>query len=398
MAASYNTLANPPNLMGLYLQLQQRQSAEDQINRGFALIAANHSSPEMARNIMQSVSGGSGDAGGMMNNLMSLYNAQQGMAGQQALLGQSAAIAAKTGLPEAEVRAQILSGHGDELVRSQLPTDTMRNYQSALGMLTAQGMPKDQAEVMLQPMLLGGASNPMMADYIRQVAEAQKDGTFASKPELASFTSFSANAQAQATGAREAETNKQEAIKNFSLLDGNLSKYVDNLGEIATDPNLGSYVGHPYLDLSKLTEEGRGINQKITGAQTLAKSLATKGGALTSAAMASIGSDAEGLANHGLSADQYQDLVITPQIKQALTAQANNYIASGKTSQMPGYLRPYADPTATLQPRVGVTPNTKLKQMSAEDIADAQSIVEMHGPKAALKFFDDKGYDTSPLR
>jgi hypothetical protein len=128
MAASYNTLANPPNLMGLYLQLQQRAQASDQINRGFALIAANHSSPEMARNIMQSVSGGSGDAGQEVGNLMSLYNAQQQMAGQQGELGQAAAIAAKLGVPEAYVRGEILAGRGGELIRSLQPTEMARNY------------------------------------------------------------------------------------------------------------------------------------------------------------------------------------------------------------------------------------------------------------------------------
>src|SRR5215469_4476708 len=79
MAASNQQLANPPNLMSLYLQLAQRQQANDQISRGLALIAANHSAPGMRNAIMQSAMGGGMDAGQTMNNLMNIYSMQQGM-------------------------------------------------------------------------------------------------------------------------------------------------------------------------------------------------------------------------------------------------------------------------------------------------------------------------------
>jgi len=71
MSASYSALANPPNvnLMSLYLQMDARNRASQQINRGLALIAANHSAPSMRESIMQSVSGGA-DAGATANNLM----------------------------------------------------------------------------------------------------------------------------------------------------------------------------------------------------------------------------------------------------------------------------------------------------------------------------------------
>jgi hypothetical protein len=128
MSASYSQLANPPNLMNLYLQLQQRQSASDQINRGFALIAANHAgNPAMMRNIMESVGGGP-DAGQTTQNLMSLYGAQQSMAAQQQELASAPDIAAKTGLPLSYVQGEIRAGRGGELVRGMAPTDMQKNY------------------------------------------------------------------------------------------------------------------------------------------------------------------------------------------------------------------------------------------------------------------------------
>jgi hypothetical protein len=132
MSASYSQLANPQNsLMSLYLQLQQRQSASDQINRGLALIAANHSgSPQMARMIMDSAGGGS-DAGQQVGNLMNLYQAQQSMAATQQELQSAPDIAAKTGMPEAYVRSEILAGRGGELMRGLQPTEKMRDYEWA---------------------------------------------------------------------------------------------------------------------------------------------------------------------------------------------------------------------------------------------------------------------------
>jgi hypothetical protein len=403
MSASYSALANPPNLMSLYLQLQQRQSASDQINRGFALIAANHSAPSMREAIMQSMTGGGQDAGSTVNNLMQLYQSQNVMAAQQQMLGQADAWDKKLGLPPGTSRAEILAGRGPDLVRSMEPTDTMRNYTQAKAMLTAGGMDPAQADSMLQPMLMGAGANPVYGDYMRQVMQAQKDGTIGQHPELmGGFTAWQSWMQAHALGQKDAETNKQEAIKQFPLLSSNLGKYIDTLGDIATDPNLPGLVNHPLVDMSKISsglmgEGNRGLNEKITGAQALANSLVSKGGALTSANLASIKPDAEALTHYNLTEDQYRSIVLEPQIKSALTAAANNYVAAGKTDQMPGYLRPYADATAQLQPRAGVQPNPKLKQLTDQDIADAQTNIEKYGPKSVIQHLKDEGYDTSRL-
>lgn len=150
MNASYQTLANPPNIMSLYMQMQQRDRAMQGINSGLALIAANHSPPSMRQAIMQSLTGGGEDAGQQVGNLMSLYQGQQQMAANQQLLAQAPEIAAKLGLPEAVVRARIMAGGGADLVKSMEPTTEMRDISSKHDMFikgaVAQGSTPEAAE------------------------------------------------------------------------------------------------------------------------------------------------------------------------------------------------------------------------------------------------------------
>jgi len=150
MSASYAQLANPPNLMSLYLQLDARNRASQQINSGLALIAANHSAPGMREAIMQSANAGNADAGGMVSNLMSLYQGQQQMAAQQQMLAQAPAIAAKLGMDEGTVRAEIMAGRGPDLIRSLEPTTEMRDITAKHDMFVrgavAQGSTPEAAE------------------------------------------------------------------------------------------------------------------------------------------------------------------------------------------------------------------------------------------------------------
>ena len=400
MSASYQQLANPPNLMSLYMQLDARDRASDQINRGFALIAANHSSPAMANAIMQSVGGGA-SAGQEVGDLMKIQQWQYGQQQLQAFEKSLPALSQQTGLSVETLRALGPQGMANIVERQQaskLPTDEQRNVQWEHDQFIKGGGDEATWQRDYLPMIISrgmaGASDPMFQVYMQERRQALAQDPNAIVPNYADWT---AQRQAKAQGEKEAESNKQEAIKSFPLLQANLNKYLDNLGDIATDENLKNVTGHPVLDLSSLNEGGRGFNAKVASAQTLAKMLLNKGGALTASNLAGISSDAEALSKYSLNEEQYRSIVLEPQIKQALTAAANNYVAAGKTDQMPGYLRPYADQTAQLSPRVGVKANPKLKQLTEQDIADAQTNIEKHGPSYVLKFLKSEGYDTSPL-
>ena len=135
MASSYAQLANP-NILSLYVQMQERDQAMAGINNAFAQIAANHSMPAMRSAIMQNANAGGGDAGQMFGNIMSLYGQQQQMAANQQLLGEADAMDQKLGLPPGTSRAEILAGRGGDLVSHMetqgAPPDAIRNYQWAV--------------------------------------------------------------------------------------------------------------------------------------------------------------------------------------------------------------------------------------------------------------------------
>src|SRR5580698_282007 len=156
MSQSYQQLANPPNLMSLYLQMQQKQSAEDGINRGLALITANHSPPSMREAIMQSMTGGQSDTGQTVNNLLGLYQGQQQMAATQNLRGQAPAIAAKLNLPESVVRDLIIQGKGPDLVGKMEPTDQQRNIAAEHDAFIKSGGSEEDWKNNYLPMIITG--------------------------------------------------------------------------------------------------------------------------------------------------------------------------------------------------------------------------------------------------
>ena len=173
MNASYQQLANPPNLMSLYLQMQQKQQVEAGFNSGLALIAANHSPPSMRNAIMQSLTGGQGDAGTTVNNLMSLYGAQNQMAAQQQLLAQAPAIAQKLNMDEGVVRAQIMAGRGDELVKSMEPGEQQKNILFMHDQYINNGGNEADWRKNVLPTVMMGSLPGMTPDYMSYMKEAQ---------------------------------------------------------------------------------------------------------------------------------------------------------------------------------------------------------------------------------
>lgn len=259
MSASYQTLANPPNLMSLYLQLQQRQSASDQINRGLALITANHSPPSMREAIMQSLTGGGQDAGSTVNNLMSLYNAQTQMGATQQMLANADAMDAKLGLPPGTSRAEILAGRGPDLVKSMEPTDMAKNYAWARKTYSDAhpGASPDDIEQGAQGILMGmgGMGGGDSATRSWRAAKIQWDQNPATKgtpypwgagadDNPTAFASWQGAQKAQETKQTE---DQQEAAGKLPTYVQNLTgarkKLTDILGVTGTDDQ-----GHPIMD------------------------------------------------------------------------------------------------------------------------------------------------------
>ena len=262
MSASYQQLAQP-NLMNLYLQLQQRDQAMQGFNSGLALIAANHSPPSMRNAIMQSLTGGGGDAGTTVNNLMSLYNAQTQMGATQQLLAHADEYDAKLNLPPGTSRAEILAGRGPDLVSKiaseQAPTDMAKNYAWAHTTYANAhpGASPEEIEEGAQGLLLGmgGMGGGDAATRSWRAAKIQWDQNPSTKGTPYPWgagaddnpTSFASWQGAQKVEETKQTEDQQEAAGKLPTyvqnLNGARKKLTDILGVTGTDDQ-----GHPIID------------------------------------------------------------------------------------------------------------------------------------------------------
>lgn len=412
MASSYSQLANPPNLMNLYLQLQQRQNASDQINRGFALIAANHAgNPAMMRNIMDSVGGGA-NAGQEVQNLMSLYGAQQQMAAQQQLLGQAPAIAAKLGMDEGTVRAEILAGRGPDLIKSMEPTDLARNYQWARDTYTKAhpGASPDEIEAGAQSILLGAGGGGALGGDMRAMNMARsqwlKDPANQGKDPPGYMTDL--------TKWKIFSQDLSDAKTQFGGVNDSLNTFIGHMGDVANNPSLDKITGSTGGILSGAIQglvpgEVNNLKTAMTGLGNEAKDMASRGGPKgVNQNLKTLGSSPDDFTNASLT--NYRDTVIAPRMRQALQAQANANGAAGQANNMPGYLKLYMDqmyqPGGDLDiggsPKA-VTPDVgpdgkPLKPPNDATIAAFKNDMEHYGPEKALEHLKAQGFDTSKLR
>jgi len=267
MAASYQQLANPPNLMQLYLQLDARNRAEAGINRGLGLIAANYAgNPQSARMIMEAAGAGQQDAGSTVQNLMSLYGQQQAMAGQQALLAQSPEIAQRLGMSEAVIRAQILAGHGDELVRSMEPTEQARNIQLQHDMYIKNGGTEDDWRTNILPNVmmasLPGMNNPDMMSYTKEVRAWQAANPGQPLPDnLKDFTRWH-DSVLQESAARKDKTDQvlaaQSGMKGLLGSLNTMDSQISDLQDAYDKGKLDRILALPNGGIKSLAEGGRG--------------------------------------------------------------------------------------------------------------------------------------------
>ena len=257
MAQSYQQLAQP-NLMNLYLQLQQRDQAMQGFNSGLALIAANHSPPSMRQAIMESANAGAGDAGTTVNNLMSLHGAMQQQAATQQLLSQAAAMDQKLGLPPGTSKAEILAGRGPDLVKALEPTDMARNYAWAHDTYAKAhpGASPEEIEEGAQGLLMGmsggggdAATRSWRAAKIQWDANPSTKGTpypwgVGADDNPSSFASWQTIQKTQETAQTQDQTEAASKLPTYvQNLNGARKKLTDILGVTGVDDQ-----GHAVLD------------------------------------------------------------------------------------------------------------------------------------------------------
>ena len=411
MNASYQTLANPPNIMSLYVQMAQRDQAMQGINSAFAQIAANHSPPSMRSAIMQNAQGG-GDAGGMVGNMMSLYQQQNQMAAQQSLLAQAPAIAAKLGMDEGTVRAEIMAGRGPDLVKSMEPTTETRDIQAKHDMFikgaVAQGQDPQAAEQDWQknylPLVISGGIPGMTGDMkSMMVARTQwmNDPANAGRPMPGYLT--------DATKWGIYSKDLGDAKGSFNGMNQALGDFVNHAGDIAADPELANVTGSTANALKARNAfsgtDAYNLVAKMKQLGADAKAMGSRGGPKgVGQNLATLGSNPEGFTDFGVT--NFGEDQIAPKIRTALQAQANAYGAAGQLAQMPHYLDQYLDPMykpgGDLDPGGGTkqfTPSKdpNIKQPTAQDLDVFKHNLEHYGPKRAIAQLKADNIDTSSL-
>ena len=262
MSQSYAQLAQP-NLMSLYVQMQQRDQAMAGINSAFAQIAANHSPPSMRSAIMQNANAGGGDAGTMVNNLMSLHGAMQQQGAMQDMLNHAPDYDQKLGLPPGTARDEILAGRGPDLIAKiaseAAPTDMAKNYAWARKTYADAhpGASPDDIDQGAQGILLGvgGMGGGDSATRSWRAAKIQWDQNPATKGTPYPWgagaddnpTSFASWQGAQKVEETKQTEDQQEAAGKLPTyvqnLNGARKKLTDILGVTGVDDQ-----GHPVMD------------------------------------------------------------------------------------------------------------------------------------------------------
>jgi hypothetical protein len=401
MSQSYQQLANPPNLMSLYLQMQQKQSAEDGINRGLALITANHSPPSMREAIMQSMTGGQSDTGQTVNNLMSLHTAMQQQGAMQDMLAHASDYDTKLGLPPGTARDMIIQGKGPDLVAKMEPTDQQRNIAAEHDAFIKSGGSEEDWKNNYLPMIITGGIPGATGD-MRSMAIARTQWNADQANQGRPMPSYLTDPTKWSLYNKDLG----DAKSSFGGMNQALSGYINDLGEVGASPELKNVAGKPFVGALAASVPGTPGYQLLTKMQGLAgtsKAMAARGGPKgVGQNLAVLGANTEDFTNLGIT--DYGDSVIAPRMKNALTAQANAYGAAGRLADMPNYLKPYLDPMyqpgGDLDPGGGfkpVKPNKDLKQPTQENMDDFKHNLEHFGPEIAKKMFRDNGIDTSSV-
>lgn len=402
MNASYQALSNPPNIMSLYLQMQQRDQAMAGFNSGLALIAANHSPPSMRQAIMESANAGQEDAGQTVSNLMSLHTAMTQQGALQDMLTHASDYDTKLGLPPGTARDMILSGKGPDLIAKMEPTDTQRNIQFEHDQFIKGGGSEEDWKNNYLPMIITGGLPGMTGD-MKSMAFArtqwQNDPANKGRPMPGYLT--------DPTKWSLYNKDLSDAKGSFGGMNQALGSYIDDLGEVASSPELKNLAGKPFAGALASAIPGTDaatLLSKMNGLGGTSKAIAARGGPKgVGQNLAILGANTEDFTNLGIK--DYGENVIAPRIRNALTAQANAYGAAGRLGDIPGYLKPYLDPMyqsgGDLDPGgpVGKTvqPNKDLKQPDASDIAAFKNDLEHYGPKVALDHFKKQGFDVGSL-
>jgi hypothetical protein len=418
-----------PDMNQLYMRFAQQENADEGFNRGLGLLAASTYPGRHPEMIMNAMTGNTADPGALFGNIMKIQGWQQQQKQYQAFIDSAPDLAQRTGLTPNEVIAHgpdtintaLALGIGPEALRTrnafkqQFITEHANDPDPANpGQKLGQGGAAtlfDQQNPMSLTLAgaAGGGADPQRVQMQADLADWQRNNQGKTPPfnDVNSWQNWKMRTGQQTD-------DRRKAMQNFGDLDAGLTSYTNNLGNVAANPDLTNLVGSKvnegkqYLPTGVPAAYGSlyPLHTQIKGLQDQANVLTSKAGPGTQTSLLGLNQDAANLTKYGLPEDNYTGDVISPIMKQALTAQANNYGASGQTDQMPGYLKPYLSDVYKQGGELYVSSGVKrsapaakpgAKPMGAKDMSDFQDYVEHYGPQRAIQQFKNEGFDTSSL-
>jgi hypothetical protein len=217
------------------------------------------------RSIMDSVNGGGADAGSTVGNLMSLYGQQQNMLAQRELMTQAAAIAQRLNMPLGVVQAEIMAGHGPDLIRNLEPTDLQKNIEWQHNQYISSGGTEDEwRQNVLPTLMMGGmpGMTPDLMSYEQEVAKWRRENPGKPlPPEIADFTRWQntvrvdqETAKAKKDEVLSAQTGMNDVLSPLQSMQSS----IDNLQQAYQSGKLDNILKLPEGGIESLARGGRG--------------------------------------------------------------------------------------------------------------------------------------------
>jgi hypothetical protein len=415
-----------PDMTQLYLKFAQQQHADDMFNRGLAGVAAGFAPSWDRSAILGMGRDTTQDPGALFGNIMKLQGWQQQQQQYKAWLDSVPDQANQLGMTQQEVMA-LGPDSTKTALALKIPPEQLRNYNAFKqqyvsdhagdkgpdGNPIGPGAAAQQFE-QLNPMSVmmagatGGSIDPN--DQRRQIELGRWLADPANKGKqppdyFRDVPNFLAHGQL----VQQQSADRGQAIQKFGDLNAGLNNYVTTLSGISNDPNLDKLTGSVKNEgmvtahtPALLGTANYALHNRIVGLQKLSTDLQGKAAPGTQGALSGLQSGAPDLTTYSTPPDDYRQNVVAPLMRQALTAQANAYGASGQTDKMPPYLRAYLDPVyapgGELYVGSGAWKASKAdptKKPLTPAIAKTQ--IEEYGPSKGIQVLKNGGYDTSSL-
>ena len=422
MQAMNQRLQDPNQLMNIMLQMQQRDRATEQFNRGLGMMAAAFSPPRDRATMINAMSGMGGDANADMGSLMRVYQMQYQMNQQRAFAQSLPGLSQTLGIP-----ADQLYALGPDMVREMLekswaakqPTDEARTIQWEHDKFIEGGGTEEGWKPILQSIIsrgMVGGNDPMFQTYRQERDAATAQG----KTDFPDYPTWQANKKAEAEGQQKIAAAQADAKTGFDAYNNGLSTLRDKVANIfSNEDTLKKVVHDPWLiNQVKQAREGKStwdaIRTNITTAgydddaislandvldvsdEDYRKQFTNKATAANQGEAANISSALDGLKRVGSSSlDQYKKMG-QDALNQIDTARAGAYGASGQLAIMPKELRQRLGPAYMVGGAFG--PKTA-KPIDPGDLAALKQAIA-NNPEKRVEIIQDlkaRWYDTTPL-